>query len=389
MIYHVGWLSRARSEEVPLSLNISSAVLRGETDDADYIPEEDLRSLSETEVEGSGEAGKEKLVLSQECHLVTLMSAIKGRFDITTTHVYFHDLSPVKEDMDRQDFKSRNRVVSRLLGLRPPNLAYNSSRSPADLLRASGLTQKWVNHEITNFEYLMQLNTIAGRTYNDLSQYPVFPWIVADYSSDDLDLSDPASFRDLSKPIGVVNPRNEADVKIKYDSFEDPSGMIAKFHYGTHYSNSAGVLHYLVRVEPFTSLHIELQSGRFDVADRQFHSIPQTWKLLMDNPNDVKELIPEFFYFPEFLKNLNKFDLGLLQGTKERVNDVVLPNWASSAEDFIYKHRKALLRERRSQTSSGSVCGASSLNSSSSGNRSGAMCGICLLPCRLELIAWL
>lgn len=33
--------------------------------------------------------------------------------------------------------------------------------------------QKWVNREISNFEYLMQLNTIAGRTYNDLSQYPV------------------------------------------------------------------------------------------------------------------------------------------------------------------------------------------------------------------------
>jgi len=103
-----------------------------------------------------------------------------------------------------------------------------------------------------------------------------------------------------------INPKNEAEVRGKYDSFEDPSGAIPKFHYGTHYSNSAGVLHYLLRVEPFTSLHIELQSGRFDVADRQFHSIPQTWKLLMDNPNDVKELIPEFFYFPEFLKNMNK-----------------------------------------------------------------------------------
>jgi len=42
------------------------------------------------------------------------------------------------------------------------------------------------------------------------------------------------------------------------------------------------------------------------VADRQFHSIAQTWKLLMDTPNDVKELIPEFFFFPEFLKNMNK-----------------------------------------------------------------------------------
>lgn len=35
------------------------------------------------------------------------------------------------------------------------------------------LPQKWVYREISNFEYLMQLNTIAGRTYNDLSQYPV------------------------------------------------------------------------------------------------------------------------------------------------------------------------------------------------------------------------
>ncbi|CAG2066119.1 unnamed protein product, partial [Timema podura] len=160
-----------------------------------------------------------------------------------------------------------------------------------------------------NLSYMSQLNTLAGRTYNDLSQYPVFPWVLADYTSQELDLNNPASFRDLSRPVGVVNPKNIPEVKAKFDSFEDPSGTIAKFHYGTHYSNSAGVLHYLVRVEPFTSLHVELQSGRFDVADRQFHSIPQTWKLLMDNPNDVKELIPEFFYFPEFLKNLNKLDL--------------------------------------------------------------------------------
>lgn len=111
--------------------------------------------------------------------------------------------------------------------------------------------------------FYVQLNTIAGRTYNDLSQYPVFPWVLADYTSENLDLNDPKTFRDLSRPVGVVNPNNEADVQAKYKNFEDPNGVIGKFHYGTHYSNSAGVLHYLVRVEPFTSLHIELQSGRF------------------------------------------------------------------------------------------------------------------------------
>lgn len=37
------------------------------------------------------------------------------------------------------------------------------------------------------------------------------------------------------------------------------------------------------------------------------------------------------------------FDLGRLQISKERVNDVILPKWAKSPEDFIYKHRKALV----------------------------------------------
>lgn len=158
--------------------------------------------------------------------------------------------------------KTRNKIFTKILSLQPPNILYGTGRSPAELLRSSGLMQKWINREISNFEYLMQLNTIAGRSYNDLSQYPVFPWILADYSSEILDLTNPKSFRDLSKPIGVVNPKNEEEVRAKYDGFEDPSGMIPKFHYGTHYSNSAGVLHYLIRVEPFTSLHIDLQSGR-------------------------------------------------------------------------------------------------------------------------------
>lgn len=76
--------------------------------------------------------------------------------------------------------------------------------------------QKWVNREISNFDYLIQLNTMAGRTYNDLAQYPVFPWILRDYTSEELDLNNPAVFRDLSKPIGVVNEKNAKTVKEKY-----------------------------------------------------------------------------------------------------------------------------------------------------------------------------
>ena len=43
--------------------------------------------------------------------------------------------------------------------------------------------------EISNFEYLMCVNTLAGRSYNDLMQYPVFPWVIADYDSQVVNLT--------------------------------------------------------------------------------------------------------------------------------------------------------------------------------------------------------
>ena len=38
-----------------------------------------------------------------------------------------------------------------------------------------------------------------GRTYNDLNQYPVYPWVIVNYDTDELDLKQPSNFRDLSK----------------------------------------------------------------------------------------------------------------------------------------------------------------------------------------------
>lgn len=42
----------------------------------------------------------------------------------------------------------------------------------------------------------------------------------------------------------------------------------------------------------------------FDIPDRTFHALATTWRLTScDSTTDVKELIPEFFYLPEFLLN--------------------------------------------------------------------------------------
>ena len=49
--------------------------------------------------------------------------------------------------------------------------------------------------QVSNFEYLMYLNREAGRSFKDLTQYPVFPWVVADWHSPKLDLSKATTFR--------------------------------------------------------------------------------------------------------------------------------------------------------------------------------------------------
>ena len=71
-----------------------------------------------------------------------------------------------------------------------------------------------------------------------------------------------------------------------------------------------------------------------------FHSIKDAWfSASKHNMADVKELIPEFFYLPEFLYNSNNFDLGNKQSGVP-LGDVLLPTWAKGdAREFIRVHR--------------------------------------------------
>lgn len=215
---------------------------------------------------------------------------------------------------------------------------FNSTHSNA-------ATRRWMRGEISNFQYLMLVNTMAGRTFNDLTQYPIFPWVLADYTSHELDLTDPRSFRDLSKPMGCQNPSRESDFRERYRSFAEMGDDDSPpFHYGTHYSTAMIVSSYLIRLPPFVQAYLLLQGGSFDHADRLFDSIERAWlSASRDNMTDVRELTPEFFYLPEFLTNVNHYDFGQKQGSNEPVDDVHLPPWAKGDPHiFIAKHREAL-----------------------------------------------
>ncbi|XP_057974811.1 BEACH domain-containing protein B isoform X2 [Malania oleifera] len=208
---------------------------------------------------------------------------------------------------------------------------------------AEAARESWRRRDMTNFEYLMILNTLAGRSYNDLTQYPVFPWVLADYSSEILDFNKSSTFRDLSKPVGALDLKRFEVFEDRYRNFSDPD--IPSFYYGSHYSSMGIVLFYLLRLEPFTALHRNLQGGKFDHADRLFQSIEGTYRNCLSNTSDVKELIPEFFYMPEFLINSNSYHLGVKQDG-EPIGDISLPPWAKgSPEEFINKNREALESE--------------------------------------------
>jgi factor associated with neutral sphingomyelinase activation len=57
----------------------------------------------------------------------------------------------------------------------------------------------WQARLVSNYDYLMYLNLAAGRSFCDLTQWPIMPWVLNDYKSSKLDFADPSIFRDLSK----------------------------------------------------------------------------------------------------------------------------------------------------------------------------------------------
>ena len=94
----------------------------------------------------------------------------------------------------------------------------------------------------------------------------MFPWVISDYTSQKLDLSGktPGVFRDLSKPMGALNPQRLKEVLERFRSFDEDTPENMRFMYGSHYSSAGIVVHYMLRQEPYTSLAVNLQGGRFD-----------------------------------------------------------------------------------------------------------------------------
>ena len=79
------------------------------------------------------------------------------------------------------------------------------------ILNLKNLYEKWYKWEISTLKLLMILNIYANRSYNDINQYPVFPWIITDFESDTLPNFDQPNFiRQMGKPMGMMDYTNES-----------------------------------------------------------------------------------------------------------------------------------------------------------------------------------
>ncbi|GIQ81794.1 hypothetical protein KIPB_002812 [Kipferlia bialata] len=218
----------------------------------------------------------------------------------------------------------------------------------------------WQNGALSTFRYLSSLNTLAGRTPNDLTQYPVFPWLISDGDPDtQTDYEGLTSYlkacayepdmrrethtlRELRKPIGAIGEERAERFRERFREAEGMDPDMRPFHYGTHYSSSGVVIHFLVRMEPFTRQMVRLQSGKFDHPDRMFHDMARSYLTASSkHMADVKELTPEFFYQPSLFQNTNGFTFGERSDNVD-VDGVVLPPWASSPDECVRVMRAVL-----------------------------------------------
>ena len=107
-------------------------------------------------------------------------------------------------------------------------------------------TKQWADGKISNYDYLQICNIYAQRSTQDLTQYPVFPWVIKDYKREVLDLNDLTVFRDLKLPIGAMNEKRLADFQSRFYELPEED----RYLYGTHYSCPGYVIGFLVRSNP-------------------------------------------------------------------------------------------------------------------------------------------
>ena len=181
---------------------------------------------------------------------------------------------------------------------------------------------------INRYDLLVLINILANRSFKDLYQYPVFPIL---YKPSGILEGEKKNERDLSKHLGLQEissrsiKRTELIKGIDDDSddCEYKGKSKENFLFNIHYSNPTFTGNYLIRVFPYSLTAIELQGDGFDSPNRQFYCIEKSLENTLTQKSDLREFIPELYYFSDLFFNRNQLKLGTLS-TGEEIDDMYI-----------------------------------------------------------------
>ncbi|OHS93423.1 hypothetical protein TRFO_11850 [Tritrichomonas foetus] len=209
------------------------------------------------------------------------------------------------------EFEDRNLLVHYLTNQKSVFCEIFEDKPIKELFFSLPYQKRWIQSEISNYEYIMFLNLLSGRSFNDLDNYPVFPWVMTNYK----DEYQCENLRDFSCYIdGSTNKNGDANEK------KNPFPI-----------SKENVLQYLRNIEPYSTVIKQEDLNSQIVSLNSIDEYYQNAK----NSKEANELIPEFYSMPELF------------------HDISLPPWLkhkNSPVDFVYNHRKILECSRVSST---------------------------------------
>ena len=240
------------------------------------------------------------------------------------------------DESNRNDFIDKIKNILSFL----KDHKYEIITDQQDYFNKNKYTNLWLNKKISTLEYLLMINKYSNRSYNDLSQYLVMPWIIKDYK----DIYNKDNYRNMFYPMAVQNPEILENVKKNYNEFYKQDEYNSYFC--KHYSTSLYINNFLMRIDPFINNQIKVQGNKLEVAERQIESFQDLCDMFLTDGTDNMELLPEIFLMPEIFLNLNYCWFGIIKnknlGKNILINNIKLENCFKSIQEFITFHQEKL-----------------------------------------------
>ena len=237
---------------------------------------------------------------------------------------FYEPFNIKKDNRNNSQFIESNKILSRIKKFFHGNILINREKENLVLgyynKRYKLYMFPFFHDYITlnsNYDKLIKINLLSNRSFNDIYQYPIFPMF---YNHIGLrrDMRKPIGFQNINKP----SEQRRRDIIYSYQINKEIANEETKNLFNIFYSNPIFLSNYLLRIFPYSFLSIEFQGDGFDDPNRLFFSIEISLNINLSQKSDLREMIPELFYFPELFSNKNELNLG--KTNDKEIDNVVI-----------------------------------------------------------------